>query len=117
MTKLKPTPMQARVPLGAMRWIVDNMSGQSVMKAGEMAEVTRESMSGFGRQTTERHFVFGTPTVGGPIPDDMTMGAYIDMTGEVGVYIVTVRAKSFVRTEIVMGGEVFHRFGFAAPCD
>ena len=111
---MKPAPTETSNHIGAKRWIVDNMSGKSVMRVGELTEVRYDGEFGSGPKT-DRYYVYGPATVGGPIPDDMPRGASIDRTTEADVYIVTINEKSSAITQVVMGKEIFHKFGFSAP--
>ncbi len=102
MTTLKTPLPRSQMPAGTLRWVIDNVAGKSVMRTGAWDEA-------------KRFFVFGLPAVGGPIPEGMPFGVYIDQTDDPEVFLITIRKKSFAHIEVIMGSEIFHKFGFLAP--
>lgn len=119
MNSLTPAPTETTVPLGAMRWLVEVVSGKSIMKAGVYTEQIRYGFQGSlteGR-INSKEFTFGRPSVGGPPPENMPHGAIIDQTTDPDFFLVHVKNKGLgvSKETVLMGREVFQAFGYKGP--
>lgn len=100
---MEPAPTQTSTPPWIRRWVVTIASGRPVMKCGHLID--------------RMEYEYGPPTVGHSVPDDMPYGGIINETSDPVLFLVSVfTGGGFDQMKpVIMGPDVFEKFGFSAP--